>query len=186
MGNRKPRGMDLYFLLYIIRVLFETSFENGENDDLLQSTLDNGFLSNVINADSPTGGGKGLKVLYETIKGSEDYLGSECKYNLFDGKTATLYTLVNDRGMTVEITDFGGTIVSIKTPDRNGKLTDVCLGYDSLSDYENADGYLGALVGRVANRIAGSSFELNGETYNLYTIDGGNCLHGISQKGSMV
>ena len=102
------------------------------------------------------------------------------------GETATLYTIVNEQGMTVEITDFGGTIVSIKTPDRNGKLTDVNLGYDSLSDYENADGYLGALVGRVANRIAGSSFELNGETYNLYANDGGNCLHGGKKSFSYV
>ena len=51
---------------------------------------------------------------------------------LSDGRIATLYTLVNDRDMTVEITDFGGTIVSIKTPDRNGRITDVCLGYDSV------------------------------------------------------
>ena len=105
---------------------------------------------------------------------------------LTSGETATLYTLVNDNGMTVEITDFGGTIVSIKTPDRNGKLTDVNLGYDSLSDYEHADGYLGALVGRVANRIAGSAFELNGETYTLYVNDGGNCLHGGKKSFSYV
>ena len=105
---------------------------------------------------------------------------------LTSGETATLYTLVNDNGMTVEITDFGGTVVSIKTPDRNGKLTDVRLGYDSLSDYEHADGYLGALVGRVANRIAGSSFELNGETYTLYANDGGNCLHGGKKSFSYV
>ena len=99
---------------------------------------------------------------------------------LSSGETATLFTLVNDNGMTLEITDFGGTIVSIKTPDRSGKLTDICLGYDSLSDYEKADGYLGALVGRVANRIAGASFELDGETYTLYANDGANCLHGGS------
>ena len=55
---------------------------------------------------------------------------------LSDGGIATLYTLVNDQDMTVEITDFGGTIVSIKTPDRNGKITDVILGYDSVADYE--------------------------------------------------
>ena len=102
------------------------------------------------------------------------------------GETATLYTLVNDSGMTVEITDFGGTIVSIKTPDRSGKLTDVCLGYDSLSDYEKADGYLGARVGRVANRIAGASFELDGETYTLYANDGANCLHGGKKSFSYV
>ncbi len=102
------------------------------------------------------------------------------------GEAANLYTLVNDNGMTVEITDFGGTIVSIKTPDRNGKLTDVCLGYDSLADYEKADGYLGALVGRVANRIAGASFELDGESYSLYINDGGNTLHGGKKSFSCV
>ena len=105
---------------------------------------------------------------------------------LKSGETANLYTLVNDNGMTVEITDFGGTVVSIKTADRNGKLTDICLGYDSLSDYEKADGYLGALVGRVANRIAGSSFELDGETYTLYANDGANCLHGGKKSMSYV
>ena len=73
------------------KVLFETSFEEDDKGNLLESTLDDGFLSNVINADSPTGGGKGLPVLYETIKGSEDYLGSECKYNLFDGKTGSKF-----------------------------------------------------------------------------------------------
>ena len=102
------------------------------------------------------------------------------------GETATLFTLVNDNGMTVEITDFGGTVVSIKTADRNGKLTDICLGYDSLSDYEKADGYLGALVGRVANRIAGASFELEGKTYTLYANDGGNCLHGGKKSFSYI
>ena len=105
---------------------------------------------------------------------------------LSSGETAYLYTLVNDSGMTVEITDFGGTIVSIKTPDRNGKLTDICLGYDSLSDYEHADGYLGALVGRVANRIAGASFELEGKNYALYANDGRNCLHGGKRSMSYV
>ena len=105
---------------------------------------------------------------------------------LSSGETAHLYTLVNDGGMTVEITDFGGTIVSIKTPDRRGKLADVNLGYDSLADYEKADGYLGALVGRVANRIAGSSFELDGETYTLYANDGKNSLHGGKRSMSYV
>lgn len=72
------------------KVLFQSSFEDGDNK-LLSSTLDDGHLSNVIKVDSPTGGGKGLEVLYETVDGSEDYLGSECKYNLFDGKTGTKF-----------------------------------------------------------------------------------------------
>lgn len=102
------------------------------------------------------------------------------------GETASLYTLVNDGGMTVEITDFGGTIVSLKTPDRNGKICDVVLGYDALYDYEHADGYLGALVGRVGNRIAGACFELNGETYTLCANDGRNSLHGGKRSMSYV
>ncbi len=105
---------------------------------------------------------------------------------LASGETASLYTLVNDNSMTIEITDFGGTVVSIKTPDRNGKVTDICLGYDSLADYEHADGYLGALVGRVANRIAGASFKLDGKTYTLYVNDGGNHLHGGKRSMSYV
>ncbi len=97
---------------------------------------------------------------------------------LTNGELAHLYTLVNDHGVSVKITDFGGAIVSFLTPDRNGKLTDVVLGYDSLADYEKADAYLGALVGRVANRIAGSRFELDGKTYTLHANDGPNHLHG--------
>ncbi len=95
------------------------------------------------------------------------------------GETAHLYTLVNDSGMRVSITDFGGAIVSLLAPDRYGRLSDVIFGYDSLADYEAADGYLGALVGRFANRIAGASFALDGETYDtLHVNDGANHLHG--------
>jgi len=59
------------------------------------------------------------------------------------GATASLFTMKNDNGVTVAITDFGGTIVNLITPDRNGKMLDVVMGYDSLRDYETADGYLG-------------------------------------------
>ncbi len=95
------------------------------------------------------------------------------------GETAHLYTLVNDNGMEVTISDFGGTIISILAPDRGGRMTDVVLGYHTLADYEVADGYLGALVGRFANRIANGSFELDGVTYDgLHINDGPNHLHG--------
>ena len=102
------------------------------------------------------------------------------------GETANLYTLMNDNGVTVEITDFGGTLVSLKAPDRNGKILDVILGYDSVADYEAADGYLGALVGRYANRIAKAGFELDGESYTLYANDGPNTLHGGLKSYSYV
>lgn len=106
---------------------------------------------------------------------------------LTSGEAARLFILVNDNGMTVEITDFGGAIVSLLAPDRNGRLTDVVLGYDSLRDYETADGYLGALVGRFANRIAGAKFELDGVVYDgLYVNDGPNHLHGGKRSMSYV
>ncbi len=95
------------------------------------------------------------------------------------GESAALYTLCNDNGMQVQITDFGGTLVSILAPDRDGKMTDVLLGYHTLAEYEQANGYLGALVGRYANRIAGASFELDGVVYDtLYVNDNKNHLHG--------
>ncbi len=95
------------------------------------------------------------------------------------GEVAHLYTLVNDNGMRVSITDFGGAIVSILAPDRNGKLADIVLGYDSIDGYEHDSAYLGALVGRYANRIAGGSFELDGVLYDgLLINDGPNHLHG--------
>ena len=72
-----------------------------------------------------------------------------------DGREAHLYTLSNKSGMEVAITDFGATTVSIKVPDRNGKLGDVVLGYDSVEGYENGTAYIGATAGRYANRIAG-------------------------------
>ncbi len=103
------------------------------------------------------------------------------------GEIAHLYTLVNDNGMRVSITDFGGAIVSLLAPDRYGRLTDVILGYDSLSDYEQADGYLGALVGRYANRIGGASFDVDGAVYDtLYVNDGPNHLHGGKRGFSKV
>ena len=98
---------------------------------------------------------------------------------LSTGEIAQLYTITNDKGMTVSITDFGGAIVSLLAPDRRGKLTDVVMGYDSIADYEAADGYLGALVGRVANRIDHGHFTLDGVTYDSLCINNGeNHLHG--------
>lgn len=97
---------------------------------------------------------------------------------LQSGEKASLYTLKNEKGMTVRITDFGGTVVSLMAPDRHGRFTDVVCGYDCLWDYEHADGYLGALVGRFANRIGKGKFSLDGKEYALCCQDGDNHLHG--------
>lgn len=95
-----------------------------------------------------------------------------------DGKEMTLYVLKNTSGMEVSITNFGATVVSIKTPDRNGKLADVVLGYDDVAGYESDKSYFGATIGRYGNRIAHGKFTLNGKTYQLPKNDGENTLHG--------
>ncbi len=95
-----------------------------------------------------------------------------------DGKEVYMYTLKNKPGAEAKIITYGATVVSITAPDRNGKYADVTLGYDNLEGYENGTGYLGALVGRYANRIAGAKFTLDGKTYLLSANEGKNQLHG--------
>ena len=95
-----------------------------------------------------------------------------------DGREADLYTLTNKKGMEVAITNFGGIIVTLKAPDRNGKFDDVVLGYDSLDGYLTNKAFFGALIGRYGNRIAHGKFTLNGKTYTLPKNDGDNTLHG--------
>lgn len=95
------------------------------------------------------------------------------------GKKTALYTLKNANGMVVEITNYGGRIVSINVPDRDGKMTDVVLGHASIDDYvANADGNFGALIGRYGNRIANGQFVLDGDTVKLPQNNYGHCLHG--------
>jgi aldose 1-epimerase len=99
-----------------------------------------------------------------------------------DGQQVDLYTLTNKNGMWVAITNFGGTVVSLKVPDRNGKIEDVVLGYDKVDDYVAGTAYFGAIVGRYANRIAHAKFTLDGITYSLAKNDGDNHLHGGFNK----
>ena len=100
--------------------------------------------------------------------------------NEYNGQPTALYTLTNANGMEVCITNFGGRIVSIMAPDKDGAFRDVVLGFDKVSDYfpENNSSDFGASIGRYANRIAGGSFELDGVTFDLPKNDGENTLHG--------
>jgi aldose 1-epimerase len=97
-----------------------------------------------------------------------------------DFDSIKLYTLENKAGMEVKITNYGAIVTSIKVPDRNGKLADIVLGYNDVSDYMNAvdKPYFGAIVGRYGNRIAKGKFTLDGEEYDLATNNGENHLHG--------
>jgi aldose 1-epimerase len=101
---------------------------------------------------------------------------------LADGKEADLYTLTNAKGMEVKITNFGGNVVSVLAPDKNGKTADVVMGYDSLKGYEANPTFFGSIIGRYANRIAGGSFKLEGKTVRLPQNDGSNYLHGNFHK----
>jgi aldose 1-epimerase len=95
-----------------------------------------------------------------------------------DGTTAELYTVTNDAGMEMRVTNYGGIIVSLRVPDAEGVLEDVVLGYDSLSGYLRVNPYFGAIIGRYGNRIAGGQFEIDGETFTLERNNGPNHLHG--------
>ena len=95
-----------------------------------------------------------------------------------DGGPVELFILTNAQGMEVGLTNFGASLVSWKTPDKEGRLADIVLGYDDVSGYQTYGGYLGALVGRYANRIGNAYFELNGKGYQLAKNDGENHLHG--------
>lgn len=97
---------------------------------------------------------------------------------LCDGRDVFAYTLKNASGMSAKILDYGGTVVELRAPDKNGAFCDVVGGYDTLDSYVQADGYLGALIGRFGNRIANGKFTLDGVEYTLAANNGKNHLHG--------
>ena len=96
-----------------------------------------------------------------------------------DGRDVSLYTLKSAKGMEVAISNYGGTIISLKVPDHAGHVEDIVLGFDSLDGYLEKDNpYFGATVGRYANRIAKGQFTLDGKTYHVPINNGPNSLHG--------
>lgn len=95
-----------------------------------------------------------------------------------DDQTANLYTLTNANGLTATLTDFGATLVSMQTPDRDGNLADIAIGYDTLDGWVNDGSYMGASVGRYGNRIANGKFTLDDTEYTLATNNDPNHLHG--------
>ena len=98
---------------------------------------------------------------------------------IVDGtKAVRLYTLTNHTGMEVCITNFGGRIVSLMVPDKNGTMTDVVLGFDNIADYQNIPSDFGASVGRYANRINQGRMTIDGKDIQLPTNNFGHCLHG--------
>ena len=103
----------------------------------------------------------------------EDDLGE-----LGDGRRVARFTLESPGGLRAQIATYGGALVSLAVPDRTGRLDDVVLGFDDLAGYAGGRGYLGALVGRYANRIADARFVLDGTEHRLTANEGRNHLHG--------
>lgn len=100
------------------------------------------------------------------------------EFGTVDGQPVTLFTLTNASGATVGIIEYGGIVVSLNVPDRDGNLGDVVLGFDTLDAYVADTPYFGAITGRYANRIAGGKFEIDGTSYELPVNNGPNSLHG--------
>ena len=94
------------------------------------------------------------------------------------GEEARLFTIQNDKGMEIKVSDYGATLVQVRVPDKEGRLLDVVLGYDDVQGYEAGNAFFGATIGRVANRIGNGEFQLGGRTYELTRNDGQNTLHG--------
>ena len=99
------------------------------------------------------------------------------------GEEVYLYTLKNKNGMEAKVTNFGACLVSLLVPDKNGRLDDVVLGYDTLEEYFANPSFFGVVIGPNANRTGGASFELNGKKYQLAVNDGENNLHSDMNDG---
>jgi len=95
-----------------------------------------------------------------------------------DSNTVFRYTLTNDKGLQARVISYGATLLSLKVPDRNGKASDIVLGYDTVDGYETDKSFFGATIGRYGNRIAAGQFTLDGTVYHLPKNDGPNTLHG--------
>jgi aldose 1-epimerase len=103
---------------------------------------------------------------------------SKIDWGKVDGKDVSLFTLVNNKGTEVKISNYGGTVTSFITPDKNDKKSEIIVGFDSLNQYLQKPPYFGALIGRYGNRIANAKFTLDGTAYHLAANDGKNTLHG--------
>ena len=129
-----------------------------------------------------TGCGKKENTAAQTETTSKGQEGTSIMKESFgtapSGEEVQLYTLTNKNGVIVKITNYGAIVTSIITPDKNGNMGDVALGFDSVEGYVPNEPHFGGIIGRYANRIAKGSFTLDGKAYTLATNDEPNHLHG--------
>jgi len=119
-----------------------------------------------------------LLLLFSSAVANAQATVTKAPFGTADGQSVDLYTLRNVHGVEAKITNYGGILVSLKVPDRNGKFDDVVLGFNDLDTYLKGHPYFGALIGRYGNRIAKGRFTLNGVEYKLAVNNGENTLHG--------
>lgn len=113
-----------------------------------------------------------------TASNSMSKVTSETWGKLKSGEKVELFTLRNKNGLEARITNFGGILVSLKVPDKTGKLADIVLGFDSLDRYEEKNPFFGCITGRYANRIGNASFKIDGKEYKVTANSGKNHIHG--------
>ena len=106
----------------------------------------------------------------------------KASFGRVDGQAVDIYTLTSPKGIEARITNYGGIVVSLKTPDKSGKTADIVQGFDDIKGYLQDEPYFGAVIGRYANRIGKARFQLDGKEYKLAANDGQNTLHG-GKKG---
>ncbi|MBS1598906.1 MAG: galactose mutarotase [Bacteroidetes bacterium] len=156
---------------------------NNNMNILKQATA---ILSVIIFAACNNASDKEAKTETDTtaVKKVEATLPSkESFHQVMDGKQVDLYFLKNKNNMQAMVTNYGGRLVSLIVPDKNNKMTDVVLGFDSVQQYRaSTEAYFGATIGRFGNRIAKGKFVLDGKSYSLFTNNGPNTLHG-GKKG---
>lgn len=118
-----------------------------------------------------------IAVILSACRDKKIILSKE-KWGECNEKQVYLFTITNSNGMVMKVTNYGGIITSVLTPDKNGKLEDVVLGFDNLNQYVQKNPCFGAIVGRFANRIRNAQFDIEGVTYHLTKNKGSHCLHG--------
>lgn len=115
---------------------------------------------------------------YQGIQEAMERVQPENFDSVINGKKTALYTLENENGIILRLTNFGASMVQVIAPDKEGNFEDIILGYDNIEGYVNDEMSLGCIVGRYANRIAKGKFILNNQEYNLTINNGENTLHG--------
>ena len=117
------------------------------------------------------------------VSSSKAQIKPEAFRRIIDGSQVDLYTLKNTNGLEATITNYGGIVVSLKVPDKNGKLSDVVLGYDTLNGYIGSTPYFGAMIGRYGNRIAKGRFTIDGVVGRRKSVSpGARTREGVSKS----